>query len=393
MSKWEANYPTRRPTLGAASPGWGALSTPTRTDASISRSRISLSASSSSGGPLLAPALTRVDRVTQRNPAVVVKISSIHIILSDLADLHVCVICQVEGGRAARAPAAGMSLSSSPCAACKLLRRKCTQGCVFAPYFPPDNPAKFANVHRVFGASNVSKLLNDLPQAQREDAVNSLAYEADARLRDPVYGCVSYISVLQLRIKQARDELAAARKELAGYIGPAAFAPFVAPPQYHPHQYAAAAAMGLGIGVAPPQHGHHQQIMAAQHQHQLHHHHQQMAEAQQLAAAVEVAREQDLMMRQAAAYAHAVPGGSSAAAAGATVAVVPPDAVPYEGGFLFQQQQPSQQAQTAMALTYQMEQSPPPSSSGQSHPEVSHQQNTEGSDEGSGGGGVVPPPA
>ncbi|CAN6304317.1 unnamed protein product, partial [Urochloa humidicola] len=121
-----------------------------------------------------------------------------------------------------------MSSSSSPCAACKLLRRKCTQGCVFAPYFPPDNPAKFANVHRVFGASNVSKLLNELPQAQREDAVNSLAYEAEARLRDPVYGCVSYISVLQLRIKQARDELAAARKELAGYIGPAAFAPFVA---------------------------------------------------------------------------------------------------------------------------------------------------------------------
>ncbi|PAN46160.1 hypothetical protein PAHAL_9G166200 [Panicum hallii] len=288
-----------------------------------------------------------------------------------------------------------MSSSSSPCAACKLLRRKCTQGCVFAPYFPPDNPAKFANVHRVFGASNVSKLLNELPQAQREDAVNSLAYEAEARLRDPVYGCVSYISVLQLRIKQARDDLAAARKELAGYIGPAAFAPFVAPPQYHHHhhhQYAGvplAAGMGLGVGVAQPQHGHghghpHQQIMV---QHQHLHHQQQMAEAQQLAAAVEVAREQDLMMRQAAAYAHAVPGSS----AGATVAVVPPDAVPYEGGFLFQQQQPQpSQAQTAVALTYQMEQSPPPSSSGQSHPEVSHQQNTDGSDEGSGGGGVPP---
>ncbi|OEL30180.1 LOB domain-containing protein 36 [Dichanthelium oligosanthes] len=283
-----------------------------------------------------------------------------------------------------------MSSSSSPCAACKLLRRKCTQGCVFAPYFPPDNPAKFANVHRVFGASNVSKLLNELPQAQREDAVNSLAYEAEARLRDPVYGCVSYISVLQLRIKQTRDELAAARKELAGYIGPAAFAPFVAPPQYHHHQYAGVplAAAGMGLGVAP-QHSHHphQQIMAVQQQHL---HHQQMAEAQQIAAAVEVAREQDFMMRQAAAYAHAIPGSS----AGATVAVVPPDAVPYEGGFLFQQQQPPpSQAQTAVALTYQMEQSPPPSSSGQSHPEVSHQQNTDGSDEGSGGGGVVAPPA
>ncbi|KAL6637432.1 hypothetical protein ACP70R_025004 [Stipagrostis hirtigluma subsp. patula] len=286
-----------------------------------------------------------------------------------------------------------MSSSSSPCAACKLLRRKCTQGCVFAPYFPPDNPAKFANVHRVFGASNVSKLLNELPHAQREDAVNSLAYEADARLRDPVYGCVSYISVLQLRIRQTRDELAAARKELAGYIGPAAFAPFVAAPQYH-HAAAAAAAQyaagvplavpGIGLGVAP-QHahgGHPQQQMMLQHQHL---HHQQMAEAQQLAAAVEVAREQDMMMRQAAAYGHAAPASS----AGATVAVVPPDAEAYEGGFLFQQPPPPSQAQTAVALTYQMEPSPPPSSSGQSHAEVSHQQNKDGSDDSS--GGVMPP--
>ncbi|KHN36206.1 LOB domain-containing protein 36 [Glycine soja] len=34
------------------------------------------------------------------------------------------------------------SSSNSPCAACKFLRRKCTQECVFAPYFPPDNPQR-----------------------------------------------------------------------------------------------------------------------------------------------------------------------------------------------------------------------------------------------------------
>ena len=56
-----------------------------------------------------------------------------------------------EGGRKQGAP--------SPCAACKLLRRRCAQDCVFAPYFPADEPQKFANVHRVFGASNVNKTL------------------------------------------------------------------------------------------------------------------------------------------------------------------------------------------------------------------------------------------
>ena len=48
---------------------------------------------------------------------------------------------------------------NSPCASCKLLRRRCAKDCIFAPYFPPDDPHKFAIVHKVFGASNVSKML------------------------------------------------------------------------------------------------------------------------------------------------------------------------------------------------------------------------------------------
>ena len=51
---------------------------------------------------------------------------------------------------------------SSPCASCKLLRRRCAKECIFAPYFPPDDPHKFAIVHKVFGASNVSKMLQVL---------------------------------------------------------------------------------------------------------------------------------------------------------------------------------------------------------------------------------------
>jgi len=107
--------------------------------------------------------------------------------------------------------------SNSPCAACKFLRRKCTSDCVFAPYFPPEEPQKFANVHKIFGASNVTKILNDLPPHQREDAVNSLAYEAEARLQDPVYGCVGAISVLQRQVQQLQKELAATHADLLQY--------------------------------------------------------------------------------------------------------------------------------------------------------------------------------
>ncbi|KAK2999533.1 hypothetical protein RJ639_024580 [Escallonia herrerae] len=109
------------------------------------------------------------------------------------------------------------STSNSPCAACKFLRRKCQPECVFAPYFPPDQPQKFANVHKVFGASNVTKLLNELHPHQREDAVNSLAYEADMRLRDPVYGCVGVISLLQHQLRQLQMDLTCAKSELSKY--------------------------------------------------------------------------------------------------------------------------------------------------------------------------------
>ncbi|KAK4760157.1 hypothetical protein SAY87_023288 [Trapa incisa] len=112
---------------------------------------------------------------------------------------------------------ASSSSSTSPCAACKFLRRKCQPECVFAPYFPPDQPQKFANVHKVFGASNVTKLLNELMPHQREDAVNSLAYEADMRLRDPVYGCVGVISLLQHQLRQLQLDLSCAKSELSKY--------------------------------------------------------------------------------------------------------------------------------------------------------------------------------
>ncbi|KAL5227193.1 hypothetical protein ABZP36_015458 [Zizania latifolia] len=107
--------------------------------------------------------------------------------------------------------------AGSPCAACKFLRRKCLPGCVFAPYFPPEEPQKFANVHKVFGASNVTKLLNELLPHQREDAVSSLAYEAEARVKDPVYGCVGAISVLQRQVHRLQKELDAAHAELLRY--------------------------------------------------------------------------------------------------------------------------------------------------------------------------------
>ncbi|KAG4114837.1 hypothetical protein ERO13_D12G089500v2 [Gossypium hirsutum] len=193
-----------------------------------------------------------------------------------------------------------MSSSNSPCAACKFLRRKCTQECVFAPYFPPDHPQKFQNVHKVYGASNVAKLLNELNPSQREEAVTSLAYEAEARLQDPVYGCVGLISILQHRLKQMQHDLGNAKKELSTYIGPQALLPIFQPPVFFPQQH-------LGNPSSMMQHNmmpmmgiptaaslsHGGQLVIREPQQQQ----QQFFEPQQQMAAVVAAREQQDFLR------------------------------------------------------------------------------------------------
>ncbi|CAL9086057.1 unnamed protein product [Musa textilis] len=103
----------------------------------------------------------------------------------------------------------------SPCAACKILRRRCSGGCVLAPYFPPTEPLEFTAAHRVFGASNIIKFLQELPESQRADAASSLVYEANARARDPVYGSAGIIYQLQRQAEGLQSQLARARAELA----------------------------------------------------------------------------------------------------------------------------------------------------------------------------------
>ncbi|KAL6975079.1 LOB domain-containing protein 4 [Sarracenia purpurea var. burkii] len=54
----------------------------------------------------------------------------------------------------------------------------------------------------------------ELPEHQRGDAVSSMVYEANARVRDPVYGCVGAISSLQSQIDVLQTQLALAQAEV-----------------------------------------------------------------------------------------------------------------------------------------------------------------------------------
>ncbi|MBA0796827.1 hypothetical protein Gohar_007563 [Gossypium harknessii] len=109
-----------------------------------------------------------------------------------------------------------MTGAGSPCGACKFLRRRCVKGCVFAPYFSHEQGAThFAAIHKVFGASNVSKLLTHLPVNERCEAAVTISYEAQARLQDPIYGCVSHIFALQQQVVNLQAQLACLKEQAA----------------------------------------------------------------------------------------------------------------------------------------------------------------------------------
>uniref|UniRef100_A0ACD5U7U9 Uncharacterized protein n=2 Tax=Avena sativa TaxID=4498 RepID=A0ACD5U7U9_AVESA len=156
--------------------------------------------------------------------------------------------------RSSSLPAAGAGPGSAPsfntmtpCAACKLLRRRCAQECTFSPFFSPMEPNKFASVHKVFGASNVSKMLLEVHESQRGDAANSLVYEANLRLRDPVYGCMGAILTLQQQVHALEAELAAVRAEIVKHrYRPAAAAALNVPPSSHASQLLAASSAAGG---------------------------------------------------------------------------------------------------------------------------------------------------
>ncbi|XP_073148770.1 LOB domain-containing protein 15 [Henckelia pumila] len=78
--------------------------------------------------------------------------------------------------------------TTSACSSCKHQRKKCTDKCILAPFFPVTKTVEFQAVHKVFGVSNVTKIVRNLKEEDRKIAVDSLVWEALCRQKDPVLG-------------------------------------------------------------------------------------------------------------------------------------------------------------------------------------------------------------
>ncbi|XP_052172167.1 LOB domain-containing protein 29-like [Diospyros lotus] len=85
--------------------------------------------------------------------------------------------------------------AQSRCGAYLVLNRGCNPQCIFAPYFHrEDGTTRFVAIRDVFTVRNAVNILALLPVSDRFWAVDTLFFEAQARLQDLVYG---YWSLLQ----------------------------------------------------------------------------------------------------------------------------------------------------------------------------------------------------
>ncbi|KAF5444769.1 hypothetical protein F2P56_033874 [Juglans regia] len=105
--------------------------------------------------------------------------------------------------------------ASQACASCKYQRKKCDPHCPLAPFFPQHRRKDFMNVHKVFGVRNVLKLTKNLGHKEKSEAIKTLIYQADVRVKDPVGGCCRVISELQHRIKNLEAEYRLLLEQLA----------------------------------------------------------------------------------------------------------------------------------------------------------------------------------
>ncbi|VVA09633.1 PREDICTED: LOB [Prunus dulcis] len=90
-----------------------------------------------------------------------------------------------------------------PCASCKQQRRKCDETCEMAPYFPASRYSEFQNAHKIFGVSNIQKIMAMAAPDQKQAAAESILTEGNARKNDPVNGCLGIIREEDLQHDQS----------------------------------------------------------------------------------------------------------------------------------------------------------------------------------------------
>lgn len=86
-------------------------------------------------------------------------------------------------------------------------QKECLENCTLLYQFASNDLHKFAILQQVFGACNVVRLVQDLPSDQRVEAIDSLVFEASARLENPAFGCTDIIHQLQRQVSDLQSQI------------------------------------------------------------------------------------------------------------------------------------------------------------------------------------------
>ncbi|PSS10200.1 LOB domain-containing protein [Actinidia chinensis var. chinensis] len=85
------------------------------------------------------------------------------------------------------------------CASCKHQRKKCLKKCVLAPHFPPGLEKEFEQVHKLFGISNMTKMIRKTAFPLQKEMVKSFIWEASLWRQDPDHGPLGFYNRLDQR--------------------------------------------------------------------------------------------------------------------------------------------------------------------------------------------------
>ncbi|KAL6221968.1 hypothetical protein ACLB2K_005360 [Fragaria x ananassa] len=114
-----------------------------------------------------------------------------------------------------------MDRESSPspvnhaCASCKHQRKKCDSNCELAPYFPASKYNEFQNAHKLFGVSNIVKIMSWIEPHQRQAAADSILIEGNAWKNDHVHGFYGVIKDLAAQVAFQEKQLSVVNQHLA----------------------------------------------------------------------------------------------------------------------------------------------------------------------------------
>ncbi|KAF3629722.1 40S ribosomal protein S12 [Capsicum annuum] len=97
-------------------------------------------------------------------------------------------------------------------------KKKCGTKCKFRNHLPPQKDETYKNIEQVFGLANFERFYDRVEPQWRDALIDSYAYEANERIKDPIHGITKDITLLQQRLANTK-RLGTANVLVSGLAG------------------------------------------------------------------------------------------------------------------------------------------------------------------------------